>query len=288
MDIDKDVVAPIVAAEVPAAIMTAKRALLRNATDSQLLQLGRNAHPAVALHAEWARTIRAMKLKPTRKTEKMPCWLAQRFLGFVEGRLRIRTPEWWQETLLSALVSTSGEMVSYEVPDWLHAYRRTGVELGGSGLQLETESGEVTTKDGWELLAPPDTKLRREGTTLVATVHGRTVTVPIDVVQDAGGADRLYFVPDGQRCYLAVHSGGFEFSMVCIDQSSHALLWKTKVWSAHCQSLRGLVGERLSLIIADDQVVVLGAESCAMFIEAFDKNTGKNRFRFSTWYDEGA
>jgi hypothetical protein len=86
------------------------------------------------------------------------------------------------------------------------------------------------------------------------------------------------------KCYLAVHRETCQpYVLVCLDRKNGKAQWQAKVkgngdeytqyldLSHHCVSLAG----------NSKQVVLFGAGTGCIYIEAFDAETGKNTFRFA-------
>jgi len=265
---DEKAMGKIIDASDATQVIEARNLLLDDASEDQLRTFRANAHEGVALYAAWEEATRAAKasgkLGPVQRDS------VERFLGFAEGRLGISLPKWWETAMRSALTTDGkGGLIRYAAGNSLHFYRGTGIVLQGQGPELRVHSGA---------------KLRVKDGKLLVCVEGHSLVIPTSVLAEPAAGEELDFLVDSDRCYVAAHiDGGFEFPLICLTRTGR-VLWTAKVWSAHCQSAFGQCYQRVTLVSGKDRVLVFGAEPYAMFIEAFDKKSGKNHFRFSTWY----
>jgi hypothetical protein len=88
--------------------------------------------------------------------------------------------------------------------------------------------------------------------------------------------------------FVALYSTlGDRFSLLCIESRSGRPLWKTSVWALGAEVVPYGIGVRrhdLGIICTGRQVAVFGDDGDSCYLEAFDTQTGKNIFRFSTNY----
>jgi len=287
-DVDADAIARIADASGPSELVRARKALVDRATPHQLQELKTDRHDAVALYAAWKDMV--SRSKSATKEGRLEKVAVERFLGFVEGRLTVGVPKWWQDTLQSSLKVSDSVPRRFEAPEWSTTYRPAGIKLqhgDTDGWKLVDNKWKKVPSQKKELRAPTYAKLSLDQETLVIAVDGRSVMVPAALLEDES-FDQLDVLLDGQRCYLALQQDwGVEFPLICYDEMQ-GVLWKTKVWSADAGAcpigLKGMFYQRVTLTDVKGRIIVWGAEPNAVFVEAFDKKTGRALFRFSTWY----
>jgi hypothetical protein len=221
-------------------------------------------HDGVAIQAAWQDVALGTTGKSGNLNREKVLW----FLGFLEGRLRIRPPDWWRDALLASEFNDQGSVFVWKV----NKHRR--YEQAGVG----------------EVMSPPGTKLKRKNKDLVVQIGGQTATVSEDVVLKKKRGDRVSAAITVGRCYLAVHDDlGFAYPLVCVDRVSGKRVWKAEVWDVFW--LRGglswlsnpSINDRaVAVIEQDERVVVFGAGITGFNIEGFRASDGSNLFRFSS------
>jgi hypothetical protein len=290
-DVSATAVNRIVCPSTPSDVVNARNILFAQATAGRLQHFRNGTHDAVAIYAAWEDMLQTSR---TAMAEgRFDVGAAERFLGFVEGRLRLSLPDWWQEALRSAKVD--GKRIAlYGSPDiMLNAYRRAGIELSSgrsSRLSVFRNGRKVrgeSIPEVWELDVASNVTLQRVGASLRLAIGARSITIPTEFFEQEDPASVSLYLDDNQA-YLALEAGNGEaFPIVSLDGSGN-VLWRARVWSANAngapQGLKGIYYERISLVGDQDRIIVFGVQTNAMFLEAFDKKTGKSLLRFSTWY----
>jgi hypothetical protein len=222
-------------------------------------------HDGVAIQAAWqevalgTHTGEAGKLK----REKV-IW----FLGFLEGRIRIRPPNWWREALLDSQFNQAGSVFVWKVNKH-QRYEKARVD---------------------EVMSAPGTTLKRKNKDLVVQIGDESATVSEDVVLKKKRWDRVSAAITARRCYLAMHDDlGFAYPLVCVDRVSGKTAWKAEVWDVFW--LRGglswlsdpSINDRaVAVVEQDERVVVFGAGITGFNVEGFRASDGSNLFRFSS------
>jgi hypothetical protein len=233
-----------------------------------LRELKLSPHDSIAIQAAWQEVALTV---PETKDENKPTFRPDQgklnwFLGFLEGRTRLRIPKWWREAVLDARANRRD--------NFYFPYLRFGELISKEAVQTAvTKRGErfslTVGKDSMDL---PSELLK-------------------DVVQDGKLSSRYaysaYFGP--QKCYIAIYDdAGYPYSLVCVNRTSTKVVWKTKGWGSFWGMLGGKVGRaRVAVDVQGDRVLVFGCSGLGfVHAEAFRADNGKNIFRFSNTYSE--
>ena len=188
------------------------------------------------------------------------------FVGFLEGRARVKLPQWWSELLLGSRYNRQGRAYIPNREEDL--YHDTGFD---------------------HVRGPRDTTLKRDGDKLILTVGAESVELPSELLPAAhedGVYCELSALITPEKSYVAVHGNvGYPCHLACLDRASGAVRWKTTVCGTIWGAFSGAPPKAyLSIIEHDDRVLVFGAGWFAVHVEAFQANDGVNLFRFATSY----
>jgi hypothetical protein len=251
------------------------RQLTTNATPHKLQELMAGANDTIAIRAAWENVRRqlAQDLAATGQKTPDPTLLkgAGRFVGFLEGRLRIPVPRWWALELANARArepETARFFWGREVGDQIGP-RDVSNAFGVVPTIERTPNGEVQ-------IAWSDRKLR-----LPANV------IPTEVFETLTGL--VY----RNRCVIAKYQGdeplwvGLE--IFCVDLSSSKVVWSSKQRIAprpegHRQGGAGASIHEVALVCRDDVVFVFGMEITLLYLEALKLSDGKVVMRFNYTY----
>jgi hypothetical protein len=256
-DVERRVEA-VLQAKQPSHAEGAYRALFKAAGTAGLSNLKLYRHDSIAIQAAWEEvelTVPEMEGPTVFRPDKDK--LGQ-FLGFLEGRARVKVPKWWEQMVLDA-----------------RANRRRNIYRG----QPEEPPYHDAGMD--HLWAPKNTTLRREDDKVVLRVDAEFVTVPEELLKRERNISAL-IRPD--RYYLVEHGNwGHPSELICIDRASSKILWKAEVWGTRWGSVSGQSQEWVAVTEQNNRVVVFGA-SGGVNVEAFNADDGTNLFRFSSSY----
>jgi hypothetical protein len=192
------------------------------------------------------------------------------FLGFLEGRARVRAPQWWADSLLDS-----------------RANRRDNIYAGG-----KTESLYESYHDAGldQVRTPRNTSLTRKGDQIVLQVGTDSCPIPTETLEKARTENGEEFVCNVSafmsplRCFVAVHGDwGWPHDLTCFERPSGKLLWKSRVWGTRWGDFEGQSSMCVAVVVHDSRVLVFGL-SGGMNVEAFRIEDGKNLFRFATTY----
>jgi len=221
-----------------------------------LARLKQVGETGVALRAAWEEVLLA-GLIPDKRTnsECVKPEAAERFLGFVEGRLGIELPWWWQASVKMAFLGGCERVVP------------GAVSVGPPKRRTPQQKAQETIS-----------KLRKQ-----------SVVIPPALLEKHLCQTQLVsFALNPDDCFLAFHyaRGLFSYPLACIDRETGKTRWENTVWdSANGPTLAGATGENVTVMVKGNRVFVLGSGSYRFYIEAFDSKTGRNEFRFASWYD---
>lgn len=187
-----------------------------------------------------------------------------RFLGFLEGRLRIKIPSWWTDAILDS------QAYGIIVPNT--AFRKPPHhEVGLDGL-----------------CASSNTAIKQEGSVLMLTVGDESTLIPKGSVErtDSSTEPRdISALMTPSRCYVAVHEDvGYPYSLTCIDRSTGKELWTSRVRATWSGFSNGFHQMRVTLTEQDSRVVVFGCALTGFHLEVFRASDGLALFRFSSSY----
>jgi hypothetical protein len=259
----------------------AYRALFKRLDREGLANLENDPDPGIALQAAWelhvARAIAAKRIPQP-----------QRFLGFLEGRTRLRIPLRWEIELATTSVAHSPDRIAQTMDDYLPIAPFITKRKDGT-YREEAQPVEETTLGPH---VPADTRLKRTDGMIAITVGKATVTIE----------DRLFrqlkkeIAPDftilrvalgPKQSYLVWYEPtGHSFPVVCLDSQSGKVLWKTTSWASGSQNLLGYGGQMnhdVELVPVPGKLLVFGSVFVGdQYLEAFSSETGSCLFRFSS------
>ncbi|MBL9162279.1 MAG: PQQ-like beta-propeller repeat protein [Planctomycetaceae bacterium] len=256
------------------------RELLNGATGKELDLLESSDNDGVALQAAWERIRQTMEGKdftesPPRAKNIRP-ELKQRFLGFVAGRLRVTAPSWWSKRVehlqymhpafmtidqRDRSVATSIKPVMKEIDGYLFPDRVDSANVSNNGMELSIDSKNASI---------PSLLLEKAQEQIEIRV--------MDIVK-----------ANNEKLIVAPHFDmRGHFPVFAVNQTSGDILWQADVF---CENIvvpggTGIASGHWTEMIVDSQnrVVIFGACDQSVYIEAFDIDTGKPAFRFSTSY----
>jgi hypothetical protein len=237
--------------------------LFKSADAEGLRQLQLHASDSVAIQAAWEEVELTVPTQPVGMVRPDRDKLA-RFLGFLEGRGRVRAPPWWAEALLDA-----------------RANRRGNVYSGGLNVAGQREGGPKAA-------APPRPAAfdMRDGKPVVR-VGTIAALIPENLLEKLGWeqSDRVSALITPARCYVAVHgSAGHSYRLACVERPAATVRWVTRVWGSYWGSTTGIHFQWVEVTVQGNRVVVFGVASVGFNAEAFRVEDGANVFRFSNGY----
>src|SRR5262249_17086761 len=93
----------------------------------------------------------------------------------------------------------------------------------------------------------------------------------------------------GQSFIALYNDHGDRFTLVCLDTLSGRELWRSEVWARGGENFGGPGSgpgpyHEASLIVKENEIAVAGYCLGAVYLEKFDRRTGKAILRFCTDY----
>jgi len=231
--------------------------------DRKLLMLKQVSQTGVALRAGWEEALLAGRNKRIFTKEMIPeipepteypvikPEAAQRFLGFIEGRLRVQLPSWWEEAVRN----------SY------------GDDPLGPGEPKKGLPQEVVRK-------------KEKGGVLLCMGHERVLLGEAVAEQYLSNCDGVAISANPKRCFIGFYNTvGYPYPLVCLNRETGVPVWEAKVWDWAFDGggTSGRWFENVSLVEQGERVFVFGSGAC-FYIEVFDSKTGANEFRFANYY----
>jgi hypothetical protein len=268
----KELIEKVVNASDVKAAAKANAGLFKKADPNLLRGLKAVKAHGVALRAAWEEMALADGKKGKRKTqfgEEEDCVFvnpvaAARFLGFVEGRLGIQLPPWWEQMVQEVDRKSMTVVWPKDVPYHVVPF----ADPIGVGM-------------------PKGMELRKQGDGALLRIVKDSVSLPSAIVKEYldPGSRTLSAGADGERVFLAFHNDfGISYPLVGIDRKTGKKLWESEVWDNGNVGGSGMPFEYVAVVPNGERVFVIGAGVLCFYIEAFDSKTGRCAFRFASRY----
>ena len=188
---------------------------------------------------------------------------ANRFIGFLEGRTRLTSPEWWTQIYAER---HSGDLFKYR----------------------EAALGSTLPVGFLEVRA--DVDIRLQGGELLIRKGASECTFPATIIDVLKDGDDLFV----SRCTAAIHrdDGILAFydhaagSCKLFYASKGKLRWQSVAWGQGYPrgAISGGWTHDCEVRIQGDVAAIFGSGTAGPYVEAFDTKTGTNLFRFSREY----
>ncbi len=242
------------------------RDLWKQIGNDSLHEMSLSSSLGIALPARWEMIRRTFLDHDRKQSKPIDRRKLERFAGYIEGRLEIELPSWWENRLVR-LRYFDDLVLSVPIKiDPRFEYRITD-----AGISIPSHI----------------TSINRVNDELKAVIGGRDYIIPKDAVSHAEDAITFLdavniIVIDDRRFAAAVHlDTGASFPLFFIDSASKKTLWSTDVCAL--QPILGNSGtHHVEITVTGDTLYVFGSTYFAMYIEAFAIKDGKSVFRFST------
>lgn len=240
-----------------------------SATEADLQCLKSEANDGLAIRAAWEEVRRRLP-KPDEglfirdPTMAVPVKGVPRFLGYVEGRLKVPLPQWWAAELENA-----------------RAYDRDSLVL----------FREYPHRPGARSIAPAFgivPEVARDGTNEIRlSWDKRRLALPVKSAPFPS-VTRFRGLVVGKQCVIARYNfvSASPFELFCVDIESRRQIWSTQVWCG-CSRTGGASGplsHDIDLVCREGVLFVFGMEERTAYIEAFAMADGRNLLRFNTTY----
>jgi hypothetical protein len=254
----------ILAAKDPSDAAARYSSLFKSVTADGLRRLQLNPSDTIAIQAAWEEVELTVPVQPDRVVSPDRDKLS-RFIGFLEGRARVQTPQWWAEALLDAQANCRGNVYA-------------------GGLNM-AELREKRPNAG----APPHQASfdKLEGKPVVR-VGSESAPIPEGLREKLGAngfADRVCALITASNCYVAVYdSVGYPYRLACVERSSAKIRWIAEVWASWWGHATGRHHHWVEVTEQGNRVAVFGVASVGFHAEVFRVDDGVNVLRFSNSY----
>lgn len=231
---------------------------------AKIRSLKSQTHTGVALRAAWEEVIRSVKkAKGNRGWEPDRSAIA-RFIGFVEGRLMIELPQWWEQIMLKC--SAQNLVVRPDPPSSI-----------AFGMYAETDIG---------VRVSPGVMAKMDGDKLVVESGKHRIETRMDSLNvKREQVDLLSVFLDGKQCYLAFHRDTCSsYNLFRLDTGTGKVLWSTRVRTCGNSVIFSGQGffHLVTMRIVGDELMVFGMGNSLAYIEAFNTRDGKVVFRWES------
>ncbi len=219
------------------------------------------ADDGVAIAFEWSRFSQKLKTKDIAQLDGPSL---QYFIGYVEGRTRSRLPEWWKKTISSSQIRKDGLLIKRD------HHRKP--DASGSRTILNSPSGTSASLAKGTLRIEFGESVCELGEKFLDEIKKTVDFTAIDIANVDDKSFVVLFTDDDPNQ-----------SVLCkVSKATSLAVWKSKVWG--CFRVAGANFHSASMATSPDSVLVYGQSAGTLYIESFNKRTGKCNFRFSTLY----
>jgi hypothetical protein len=242
---------PLSLARSPRELAVRLNKLLSSSSTIELNRLVAEPDTTVALAAGWERVSRTLPASRQEEPLAPDDQAISRFLGLLEGRIQIPVPAAWEAAVKSVKAHRQGEV------------RFSRVKEAGQPF-------------------PDGAFLRRAGERWIVKKDGHLIKLPAN--DGLGPVDFAAVEIAPERAYTALFGWPpVPYELSATDRGSGEIVWSTRVWATgDWLSYSGTGWHFVAIRSARESVAVFGISFDSVYVEVFDKNTGKNSCRFST------
>jgi hypothetical protein len=250
------------------------RQLIVSATPDKLQELMGGANDGIAIRAAWEKVRRQLAQDIAGHRQKIPEGIlfkgTNRFVGFLEGRLRIPVPRWWGRELTEARTS------EFDRPRFFWN-REVGEKVGPR--DISNTFGTVPTIE------------RNKDRGVKIAWDNRTLQFSAKEIPEQD-FDSLTGVVYRNRCLLVQYTRDdfpkLRLEIDCVDVSSSKIAWSIqRTFDDRPGRASGHTGasiHEVALVCRDDVVYVFGMELSMVYIEALRFSDGHALMRFNDSY----
>jgi len=265
----------------PVDLKDAYRTIFEHASEGKLRELRKAKSLPLSLGAAWRAALQSCA--GDRKSPSRATFAFSRFVGFVEGRLPVQPPEWWERIVAGAkLMGNDGDSVMIPC-------HPKSLALGADIPRPEIPEF-IALPQGWSA--------NKVAKGVELQMPGTRVVIPTSIPKDASGWPttveywgRLSTVTDGDSVFIVIGMGDPYRSEILAKVSRRAgkVLWERRIWTGGELtgiSLSGASFGREHIVEPkmgrDGNVYVFGATIFGAYIESFSATDGTPQLRFCT------
>ncbi len=256
------------------------RRLAVTASPEQLQKLVADGDDGIAIRAAWEKVRRQLAEDIAADNQKNPDGTllkgADRFVGFLEGRLRVPVPRWWASELS---VARAREL---EHPSFFCSIDTTGdvwSQIGPRGIATSFGIAPTLERD-------------KSGDVKVVWDNRKLQLTAMQISNDRAPGDDLTGLVYRDRCLITRYDRSdmprLDSEISCADLKTSKIVWSTKrTFDARREGPSARTGSsihHISLVGRDDVVVLFGMEFSMVYIEAFRLTDGHSLWRFNSTY----
>lgn len=251
--------------------------LFNHAIPDAVRELKTHPNDGMALRAAWEEVRRTIVEPPSdvteREAKKIDRRALQRFVGFVEGRLRIVLPDWWEGAMLRA--SATDQLILF-VPGKKRQRPFSRVQDGQLAGVAMSHGTQAYVLENGDLEVFNDS----EKTVIPAELWR-------DLQKASSSLDGLGALTTESHLFLVLYpNSGGRYWLHCIDRGTSRVVWTESVWGEHDipVNAQGANQQWVDIRLARDAIFVFGKGLFSMYVEVFSTVDGSPVCRFSTAY----
>lgn len=252
---------------------------IKGRSNDQLIALQHDDHLGIAVQSSWAlhnQMVEPDRLNPQIRDPKH----AARFIGFFEARTKLVVPTWWEEGIFDPALGAD--------PEWNAIYEYKMTTFGDQSPPPGKLWGE-------QLQIPRDVEVNRSGEWAIARRGGKTAKLPAGIFDTAEDeSDKMGW----NACAIDIGTDlsvvafyddgdGFTSPLICVENTSGKILWRTEIWSTGFDNLKpsggsGPWSHYLELRRSGEAIAVFGMANFDYYAEIYRIKDGQPLLRFST------
>lgn len=265
----------------PVDLKNAYRTVFEHASEGKLRELREAKSLPLSLGAAWRAALQCCA--GDRKSPSRAAFAFSRFVGFVDGRLPVQPPEWWERIVAGAMLAgNDGDSVMIRChPETIAPAANIPQPAIPEFIALPKAWSANKVAKGVELQMP-----------------GSRVVIPTSIPKDASGWpttveywDILGAVTDGDSVFVVIASADPYRSEILakVSRRGGKVLWERRIWTGGELTGISLSGPRFGRehivepkMGRDGNVYVFGATALGAYIESFSATDGTPQLRFCT------
>jgi len=260
-------------------------ALFKNSTKERLRKLKDDPDIGIALQAAWGMA----------KASDSSLTSLHRFLGFLEGRIGSTVPISWEADFICSALwrAKKPELVQKVLAAYAPIDKSLWKDQNGDWSRVRREY-RYTDHRFW---IPKGTKIDKQGNRFTMTSAEGSIGISTDLVREISekySVRNVLPVPGPENSFVAFFDQfGSLNPLICFDSRTGKLLWQAEVWALGGNNLTGPLSgawiHDVTIELGGDKVFVFGRGNGRVYVEAFDRRTGRNHLRVTThkWYFQG-
>ena len=139
------------------------RRLYAEANDIDLIELQRHHDRGLAMRTAWERVRRCIPKETRGRSMSVDPRFLFRFLGFVEGRLQISIPQWWEKGVLRSQAHSRARVSFTAADDERYRECGFGFQSDDATVVYESKDGVVLDIDEVTIILPDNVLKSKEG-----------------------------------------------------------------------------------------------------------------------------